>query len=244
METQRQFFKKEPQIQVYRDMSNPETILKKYMIDYNFYRSTEDLFEIREKLMAIKHCKCWPDFIIKPSKINRLNKYSFIVEYPFVEGVTLDTFLKSNDIDLLTCARFIKSLEEKVMSATDFVFPDIANKKENARGMKKCLTIDSKYNKQLDIRSMYAIFYRIMNSDDFFYPVLAERSKISEYENILDSMNIPIGGTLYNQTFDTLDDNKPNKLISDSLFELVDDGYELETYNENCYGYQHRLIKK
>ena len=42
----------------------------------------------------------------------------------------------------------------------------------------------------------------------------------------------------------TLYGNKPNESIGISLFELIKEGYELETYDEDYNGYKHVLIKK
>ena len=284
---QRKYFKNESQIQVYQDLENPDSIFKKYMVDYNTYFKTEDLKKVRQKLMAIKQSKNWPEFVIKPRKVYRLNKYSFLVEYPFIEGKTLYNYIKENDIDLLTCAKFIRSLEEKVMRAQDFVFPDIANNanimiKPNQEGdlqfsvidpddiqfgeytssyasalvcpiygsfkesfgIEKCLDENNDYNKQLDIRGMYGLFYSMLNGEDYFYPILFERKNLKEYIETLRILNIPIGSSLYERSMGTVSNEKPNELISDALFELIDDGYEFKTYGYDKQGYKHNLVKK
>lgn len=281
---EQKIFKQDEYVEVYQELNKPEVIYKKYLVDYNRYRDTEDLKEIRDKLMAMKRRKEWPEFLIKPQKVGRLNKYSLKVEYPFIEGYDLKQFTRKNNLDLKTCAKFIRNLEEKIYSEKDFVFPDIANpgniivnKKENSNeidfkvidvdgvqfdnypsvnisalispsftdglGLNKCEE-DEKYNKQLDIRSIYAIFYYIMNGEDYFYPIILERKNLTEYEEILRMLNIPETSSLYEKTMLTLDETLPNKAIVDSLFELIDSGYEFETYCADSFGFHHRLIKK
>ena len=69
-------------------------------------------------------------------------------------------------------------------------------------GMNKCKRYSS-YNKQLELRSMYALLYYMMNGDDRFYPPLLERDSISEYEQILQSLNIPENSDLYRKSMIT-----------------------------------------
>ena len=190
---------------------------------------------------------------------------SFKAYYPFISGFRLDEYLRSNNINLSTCANFISDLEEKIMQAEDFVFPDIATpsntiiilpRKSNQcksdqllfwvidpddiqfgqygcqrtptrlgvvlsgkippRGVKKCFNdvIFDGYskevaNKQLDLRSMYSIFYDMMNGEQHFYPQKYERT-MEEYHELLRSFNVPIGSPLYENSLATLSDDIPN----------------------------------
>lgn len=110
-------------------------------------------------------------------------------------------------------------------------------------GMNKCKRYSS-YNKQLELRSMYALLYYMMNGDDRFYPPLLERDSISEYEQILQSLNIPENSDLYRKSMITLNNRMPNERIGESLIELIEDGYTFETYDKDNHGYKHILRKK
>lgn len=285
MEKQIKFYKDAQEVQVYQDMNRPTSIFKKYLVDYEIYKSKEDLKKMREKLIRIKECKNWPDYVIKPKKIYRLYEKSFMAEFPFIEGTQLDQYLLKQDIDFLTLAKFMKQLEEKIMNLQNFVFPDIANTgnimilpdqqeldlcfidpdgiqfgeygcsernvflgtcfgyDDDIRGIKKCYNKDGFANKQLDIRSLYALFYMIMNGKDYFYPIFFEKS-IEEYRDLLNSLNIPSSSDLYKRSLGTLSNSKPNEVIGDALFQLIDDGYDLEINSKNRCGNQYRLSKK
>lgn len=284
-EKQIKFYKSERHVQVYTDLDYADSIFKKYLIDYDIHRSREELKEIRKKLMAIKHCQHWPEFVIKPKSISRLNAQSFTAEFPFIEGIVLDEYLLKHDMSLLTCAQFISSLEKSIMDEKNFIFPDIANvgnimilpqqdgklhfrvidpdgiqfdgygysqgaaavgllwDGSMARGLEKCFDERGNANKQLDIRSMYSLFYIIMNGEDCFYPIFSEKA-MDEYLGLLNSLNVPSGSSLYQSSLETLSDDEPNREISSSLFELIDAGYEFEIYNQNSLGNQYRLTRK
>ena len=110
-------------------------------------------------------------------------------------------------------------------------------------GLRKCRRY-SKYTKQLELRSMYALLYYMINGDDRFYPCMFERKGINEYMEVLKKLNVPESSELYRKSMQTLYGNKPNESIGNSLFELIKEGYELETYDEDYNGYKHVLIKK
>ena len=112
-----------------------------------------------------------------------------------------------------------------------------------ARGISKCLSSNSKVNKQLDIRSMFSLFYLMMNSHESFYPINYEKSTKS-YLRSLRTVNIPKDSSLYIKSLITISDDEPNVPIGDSLFELVDAGYNFEVYGINKWGNQYRLKKK
>lgn len=110
-------------------------------------------------------------------------------------------------------------------------------------GLRKCRRY-KKYTKQLELRSMYALLYFMMNGYDRFYPPFIERSGFSEYIDILSNLNIPESSDLFRKSMQTLYMNKPNEPIGDSLFELLKNGYEFETYDKDNSGYKHVLVKK
>lgn len=113
----------------------------------------------------------------------------------------------------------------------------------NTRGMSKCFD-HKKMNKQIEIRSLYYLLYYIINSDLNFYPSFIERDSIEEYEQILQNLNIPESSSLYAKSLITVSDKINNKPIGDSLFELIDKGYEFQTYGKDYSGYKHILVKK
>lgn len=82
-------------------------------------------------------------------------------------------------------------------------------------------------NKQLDIRSIYALLYLIMDSKRNFYPY-DTNEKMRKYRYYLDRLNIPQGSDLYRKFLITLSEDEPNQIIGDSLYELIDDGYSFE----------------
>lgn len=100
---------------------------------------------------------------------------------------------------------------------------------------------DGTLNKQLHIRSMYALFYYMMDSWNYFYPVFCERDKLSDYEEILVKSNTPENSSLYEKSMITLDEVKDNQRIGESLLELVEDGYELKPV---IRGQRRKLVKR
>ena len=147
-----------------------------------------------------------------------------------------------NEINIQTCAKFIKSIEDKTLSAEDYKFTREGSAfissalyihDGHPAGMTKCF-VDTIYpTKQLDIRSIYALLYLIMDLDERFYP--AHYIKNSEdYKAFLKKLNIPIGCDLYKYSLESLSDDIPNHPIGDSIFELADIGYEFEK-NGNTY---------
>lgn len=268
---------------VYLNPAYPGEICKKYNLVRTDRQSRKELSDRRKKSIDIKKDASWPDFVIKPTNIGRMNKECFTVRYPFIEGETITNYIKNNDISLEECAIFLKKLEERLASAENYVFTDIGNpnniiiqntsldftvidpdnilfkdykdaaisnivapsfEKEYAvYGLRKCRRY-SKYTKQLELRSMYALLYYMINGYDRFYPYMFERKEIYEYMEILKKLNIPESSELYRKSMQTLYGNKPNESIGNSLFELIKEGYELETYDEDYNGYKHVLIKK
>lgn len=113
----------------------------------------------------------------------------------------------------------------------------------NTRGMSKCFE-HKKMNKQIEIRSLYYLLYYIINGNVNFYPSFIERDSIEEYELILQNLNIPESSSLYEKSLITVSDQINNKPIGDSLFELIDKGYEFKTYDKDYSGYKHILVKK
>lgn len=113
----------------------------------------------------------------------------------------------------------------------------------NTRGMSKCFE-HKKMNKQIEIRSLYYLLYYIINGNVNFYPSFIERDSIEEYELILQSLNIPEASSLYEKSLIPVSDQINNKPIGDSLFELIDKGYEFKTYDKDYSGYKHILVKK
>lgn len=114
---------------------------------------------------------------------------------------------------------------------------------EKANGLEKCFDTEGIANKQLDIRSMYALLFIIINNEDCLYPIFAEKS-MDEYLGLLKTSNIPFGSNLYKKTIKSLSNDEQNELIGDSLFELADSGYELEVYDRDSRGNKYVLTKK
>ncbi len=102
--------------------------------------------------------------------------------------------------------------------------------KDLSPGVKKCTDGISRVNKQLDLRSMYALFYYLFNTEGDFYPSLIEKEN-EEYMGNLRYFNIPEGSILYKQTLATLSDDEPNLPISSALYELLDAGYTFNSDN-------------
>ena len=107
-----------------------------------------------------------------------------------------------------------------------------------ALGVNKCFDDNTREylypNKQLDIRSLYALLYLIMcnnskrlGNKDSFYPFTRPKDE-EEYQEFLDDLNIPQGSSLYQKTLTTLSDEEPNIPIEDSLLELAELGYEFD----------------
>ena len=281
-------FKDDESTTVYQNLEMPDSIFKKYYIDGEAFTDREDLEAARNKLIAIKSCENWPEFVIKPKKIYPLYKTTFKAEFPFIKGETLAEYQKNHQFSLKQCADFFCELEKKILSYKRFVFPDIANANniimqpqdedgkldftvidpddiqfknyysvkssafiapifsdpEETRGLKKCLYKNNKYNKQLDIRSMYALFYIIFNNTDWFYPLYVEKISMKEYYELLKKMEIPFDSRLHLNSILTLDDEEPNQPISEALLELVDDGYEFEVTGKDKLGYNYQLVRK
>lgn len=99
---------------------------------------------------------------------------------------------------------------------------------------------DRMLTKEIDIRSMYALLYYIINGQNTFYPIFWER-KFDEYKKILDDMNIPRNSELYEKSLLTLVEHINSEPIGDSLFKLINEGYEFETFGKNQLGFQHKL---
>lgn len=269
---------------VYKTDDNPEMIYKDYMYVSDSYQTIDELKTQRKKLLSMKKREEWPGFLVRPTIVEKFNKDKFTVGYPFINGIPLLRFLRLNNIDIKTCANFIKNMEKSVINEEKFVFPDIANpgniivlsnKNDNisfkvvdpddvqfdgyisnkvsslvspifeplSSGMNKCVS-GNIYNKQLDLRSMYALLYFIFNGGDFFYPILRERKNLGQYEQVLKSFNIPENSSLYEKSMNTLDEKKINEPIGDSIFELIERGYEFEISDYSEYGYCHCLVKK
>lgn len=109
-------------------------------------------------------------------------------------------------------------------------------------GIKKCFIDKEMLNKQIDIRSMYALFYYIL-SKDAFYPIFLEKEK-DEYIQNLKEYNVPEGSLLYRNTILTLSESDENECISNALYELLDAGYEFKVSNKGSNGYVYKLQKK
>lgn len=102
-----------------------------------------------------------------------------------------------------------------------------------AAGLQKCIEAGIP-NKQLDIRSLYALLYLIMCNNskrlankDSFYPFISPKD-MEEYTKFLDDLRIPRDSSLYKKTMITLSDEEPNIPIENSLLELADLGYQFE----------------
>ena len=285
-------YKEEDYIVIYQKLLKPEFIYKKYRYDNDFFESFEELESMRERMIAIQNDDNWPKFTIKPTHISPLYEPSFyqrefIVEFPFIDGISLKDYLAINNLDFKTCIQFISSLEKRILNEKNKVFLDVANPNnimllpdENeyvlidpddiqfdkypsngcARllgtrpifsetndfscGIKKCLIDDKNVNKQMDIRSMYALFYYILHRE-YFYPSIFEKDK-NEYIEDLKKYNVPEGSLLYKNTMFTLSEDEENKPISDALYELLDMGYEFERANNdnNIHVYKLQNRKK
>ncbi len=285
-------YKKSSGIILYKDLEQPTAIFKEYYVDGERHESTAELRIMRKKLISIKNCLYWPEFIIKPKIVSKINKQSFLAKFPFIDGQTLEQYLLENNMDLVTCANLISSIEKYIMKENRFVFPDIANSGnimimpsedeklhfhiidpddvlfENHEldryanslglflnngdwgiGVKKCFNqIDSGIaNKQLDIRSMYALFYMMLNANTknnmgLFYPYNCEES-IEMCHYLLSQIQIPDGSLLYKNYIKTLEETEPNQPITSALNELIEENYYFEKYGQNQYGSQYRLAK-
>ena len=276
-------FKNEGDVLVYLNPAYPGEICKKYNLEYTDKQSQKELHDRRIKSIDIKNDPNWPSFVIKPTNIGKMNKECFTVRYPFIEGDTITDYIKNNDVSLEECAILFKNLEEKLISAKDYVFTDIGNPnniiiqdsnfnftvidpdnilfknykdaaisnivvpifidESEVYGLRKCKRYN-KYTKQLELRSLYALFYYIINGYDRFYPFLFERDSLIEYGKVLSDLNIPESSELYRKSMQTLHRNKPNESIGDSIYELLREGYEFETYDKDYNGYKHILVKK
>lgn len=276
-------FKNTDEVFVYLNLAYLGEICKKYNLVKTDSQSRKELNYRRLKSIDIKKDVDWPNFVIKPTNIGRMNKECFTVRYPFIEGNTVADYIKNNDMSLEECAIFLKKLEERLASAENYVFTDIGNPgniiiqnsnldftvidpdnilfkdyKDTAisdivfsffedekyvYGLRKCKRY-SKYTKQLELRSMYALLYYMMNGDDIFYPFKFERKGVGEYRDVLSKLNIPESSELYRKTIQTIYPNVRNEPIGESLFELVKEGYEFATYGEDESGYKHILVKK
>lgn len=268
---------------VYLNPAYPGEICKKYNLVKTDKISKKELYDRRIKSIDIKNDDNWPEFIIKPTNVGKMNKECFTVRYPFIAGDTITDYIKNNDISLEECAILLKKIEEKLASAEDYIVTDIGNPnniiiqdsnldfkiidpdnilfknykdaaisnvvapsfadESSVYGLRKCRRY-SKYTKQLELRSMYALLYFMMNGYDSFYPCMFERKGLEEYMEILSNLNIPESSELYRKSMQTLYRNKPNETIGNSLFELLKEGYEFETYDEDNNGYKHILVKK
>ena len=278
---EKEIFKETEVVEVYRYLHQPDKIYKKYKkcSKIKQYRDEKALEKIRNKELAILNDTTWPEFYIKPNSVLPIYKgESFMVEYPFIKGLTLGQYLSENEISIRTCANFIKDVEKNVLSAENYIFPDIANYcniiispgqgpmqkyrcidaysvlfdkyrrlqegsmfiglnmyffNGYAAGLNKCIEAGIP-NKQLDIRSLYALLYLIMcnnskrfGNKDSFYPFTRAKDA-EEYQEFLDDLNIPQGSSLYQKTLTTLSDEEPNVPIEDSLLELAELGYEFD----------------
>ncbi len=115
-------------------------------------------------------------------------------------------------------------------AASNMISGEIITKGEYAHGIKKCFNDNTNMylypNKQLDIRSMYALLYMMLNCYGSFYPMYSNGDK-QNCIYFLNELNIPQGSELYKKLLITLSEEEPNQWIGDSLYELIDDGYEL-----------------
>lgn len=283
-------YKEENYIAIYQKLLKPEFIYKKYRYDNDFFESFEELEGMRERMIAMQNNDNWPNFVVKPTHISPLYEPSFyqrefIVEFPFIDGISLKDYLAVNNLDFKTCIQFISSLEKRILGEKDKVFLDVANpnniillpdekeyvlidpddiqfdkypsngcarllgtrpifseKDDFSRGIKKCLIDEKNVNKQMDIRSMYALFYYILRRE-YFYPSIFEKNQ-SEYIEDLKKYNVPEGSLLYRNTLATLSEDDENKPISEALYELLDMGYEFERANDKQYVYKLQNRKK
>ena len=271
--------------QVYFDPRDPGHIVKQYRSGFMGY-NIEELCELRKKLLAIKEVKGLPDFQIRPIEVSELYKpsdevltrKSFYAVLPLVNGISLDKYLKIKgwELELETIGFFILDLEKKVMSAPEFVFPDLAKGDnifitskldsgileykvidpddiqfstfssehyapnvvpqdanfiyQRVMGLKKCYNIDSQgrivFNKSFDCRSMYALFYYIINREVPFYNSVNDTS--DDYEKRLLGLGVPTNSTLFEKTMKTVSDSAINESIGESVLELAEDGYHLK----------------
>lgn len=282
-----EYYKNTPYLKVYRLSSKPSSIFKEYFADENIYYSKESLIYIRNKFRAMKESPKIEDFITKPINIHELDSKSIKVEFPFIEGELMDNYFAKNIIDLKTCTRFFSLLDDRIMSAEDLVFLDLASGKniillpkedneldfkiidpddiqfgnfyskgmsrllgwyrkrynEKAMGMTKCKINSNFYNKNLDIRSIYALFYYVTNRKQPFYPWGFEQDLV-KYMEYLNNLNIPNSSMLFQNSIKTLIDGCESIGIKDSLWELVDAGYELKTNKDKGFGISYTLEKE
>ena len=193
--------------------------LKKNKID--FKTCVEFISGLEKKIMSFKDI-VFPD-IANPGNIMILpNEKDYVVIDP--DDIQFD------DYPFYGCASLLGT---KPMFSTSNDF---------SCGIKKCLVDDRMANKQLDIRSMYALFYYVMCRQSF-YPSLFDK-EILDYIKDLKEYNVPNGSLLDTRTMLTLDNSSENEPISDALYELLDSGYEFETTYDDNKGYVYKLENK
>lgn len=286
---ERIYLKSNNNTDVYQYADQPNLVFKKYKLDYETFNSQEELKERHDRLMQIKHRKNWPDFVLKPKQVFKLYKTTFTASFPYVEGISLEKYIKTHKIDLKFCGELIKKLESMILPLKDFVFPDIATtgniiirnddinqldlfiidpdniqfgnlkcdflsiilgeylfSDERALGLKKCFKRGgSNYaNKQLDIRSMYALFYCLFNADDYFYPIFVNKDMMKYISNLQNMFKVPAASSLYLNSLRTLSDDEKNIPIADSILELVDDGYDFKAIGKDKNGYRYEIQRK
>ena len=107
-----EYLKKTPTKEIYHHIDKPDVVFIKYKSDiFEFFCPMNELKKIRNKEIAILKDNNWPDFQIKPRSVSRIANRKFKSEYPFIEGLTLEDYWLQNEITILTCANFIKTLE-------------------------------------------------------------------------------------------------------------------------------------
>ena len=138
------------------------------------------------------------------------------------EGQIMYRAIDSDDVvfDDYYCMKYAPMISGKLLARQKY-----------ALGVNKCFEDDKgEYlypNKQLDIRSIYALLYLMINCKDNFYPYYSN-GDIQKYKRKLERLNIPQGSDLYKKFLITLSEDEPNQIIGDSLYELIDDGYSFK----------------
>lgn len=87
-------YKDTEDILIYLNPAYPGEICKKYNLVKTDKQSRKELSDRRIKSLDIKNDSNWPDFVIKPTNVGKMNKECFTVRYPFIDGDTLYSYIK------------------------------------------------------------------------------------------------------------------------------------------------------
>lgn len=232
------------------DIKNNKNWPKFIIKPTNVGRMNKECFTVRypfiEGMTIAQYIKSKDITLIQCAQLLKKLEDSLISAEDFVFtdiGNPSNTIIRDDDMNFTVIdpdnVLFDKYKDAAISDMVAPLFQDVSR----VYGMNKCKRYSS-YNKQLELRSMYALLYYMMNGDDRFYPPLLERDSISEYEQILQSLNIPENSDLYRKSMITLNNRMPNERIGESLIELIEDGYTFETYDKDNHGYKHILRKK